>query len=107
VGQRAKLTEADFTAQVLAFARLHGWLTAHFRPARTKTGWRTAVSGQGKGFPDVILARERIVVAELKIGRNKVTPEQQQWLSAFRAAGVEAFVWTEQSWPEIESVLRR
>jgi hypothetical protein len=30
---------------VIELAKLRGWRTAHFRPARTAHGWRTAVLG--------------------------------------------------------------
>lgn len=101
------ITEAEFQRQVLALAKIQGWLRAHFRPARTKRGWRTAVAGDGKGFPDLVLLRgRRLVVAELKVGRRKTTPEQDHWLDAFRAASnAEVFVWRPRDWPQIEEVL--
>lgn len=103
-----KVTEAEFTTQVLKLAKLRGWRSAHFRPAETKKGWRTAVQGDGKGFPDLVLLRgEDIIVAELKVGRNKPTTEQEEWLEAFNRANVSAWVWTPNDWPEIESRLGR
>ncbi|HJZ56769.1 MAG TPA: hypothetical protein VKE74_17510 [Gemmataceae bacterium] len=97
--------EAGFTQAVIQLARLHGWRCAHFRAARTVGGWRTPVSGD-VGFPDLVLARrERLVVAELKIGRGRPTDEQSAWLSAFTAAGVQAFIWTPELWTEIEETL--
>jgi hypothetical protein len=103
----ARLTEAAFTRQVLALARLCGWKSAHFRPGLTRKGeWRTAVQGDGKGFPDLLLVRgDRVVVAELKTNAGKPTKEQGEWLFAFRLAGVEAYVWKPLSWPVIERVL--
>jgi VRR-NUC domain len=100
------ITEAEFLAQVLELARLCGWLCAHFRPARTNRGWRTAVQGDGAGWPDLLLAKgERLVVAELKVARRKLTAAQQQWLTAFRRAGVPAYVWRPEAWDEIQAVL--
>jgi hypothetical protein len=100
------MTEREFTAQVLALARLHGWRSAHFRPARTRHGWRTAVAGDGQGFPDLILVRRTaIVAAELKVESNKPTPEQIAWLEAFRAAGAQAYIWKPECWSDIERVL--
>ena len=103
-----KITEDEFMRQVLELAKLRGWRTAHFRPARTKTGWRTAVSGDGKGFPDLILLRgNRMIVAELKVGNNTATPEQEAWIDAFaEVPGVLAFIWHPEDWPEIETVLK-
>lgn len=100
-------TEAGFTAAVIQFARLYGWRVAHFRPARTAKGWRTSVQGDGAGFPDLVLIRgDVLVVAELKCGANRPTPEQAVWLAAFRSAGIRAHVWYPDDWPTIEDVLR-
>lgn len=100
-------SEAAFTRQVLQFARLLRWRTAHFRPGLTQSGrWVTAVQGDGAGFPDLLLARgPRLVVAELKVGRNKPTEAQEDWLRAFNAAGVEAYVWRPEQWQAIERFL--
>lgn len=98
-------TEAEFLRMVLQLAKLRGWYTYHARPARTARGWRTAVQGDGVGWMDLLCVRERVIVAELKVGRGKLTPEQSAWLSAFREAGVGAFVWTPNDWPEIERVM--
>jgi hypothetical protein len=104
---KAQPTEAEFTRQVIQLAGLRGWRSAHFRPGLTKGGqWRTAVQGHGKGFPDLVLVKPgRVVVAELKVGRNAPTPEQREWLAAFAAAGVPAFVWTPGQWADIERAL--
>lgn len=103
----AKLSEAEFTTQVIAFARLHRWRVAHFRPGRTKDGgWRTAVQGDGAGYPDLVMLRGAcLLVAELKVGKNKPTPAQLEWLEAWRAVGAEVHVWTPAHWPEIEAAI--
>ena len=77
------ISEADFMGSVIEEAHLRGWLCAHFRPARTKHGWVTAVSADGAGFPDICLARDgQVVFLELKSATGRVTPEQQRWLDA-------------------------
>jgi hypothetical protein len=102
----AGISEPEFLAQVLALARLRGWRSIHVRPARTARGWRTAVQGDGVGFPDLLLLRSgKLVVAELKAGRGRPTAEQLAWMQAFEAAGAGVYVWTPASWAEIESVL--
>lgn len=105
------MSEAEFTAQVIGFARLHGWRSAHFRPALTRSGrWTTAVQGDGKGFPDLVLVRGRppeLLFAELKVGRNKPTEEQAVWLAQLAATGVAAYLWCPEDWTEIEAVLSR
>ena len=103
------VTEAAFTRQVLALAKLHGWRTAHFRPGRTKAGgWRTAVQGDGKGFLDILALRgSDKFVAELKVGKGKLTPEQWSWYHAWRFSGVACFIWLPRNWPEIERILEK
>lgn len=102
----AKLTEADFTTQVIGLAKLCGWRVVHFRPALTGRGWRTALQGD-KGFPDLCMVREGVLLfAELKVGRNTTTAEQDDWLADLRGCLDTVYVWTPDSWPEIERVLR-
>jgi hypothetical protein len=93
----AKYTEREFQRDVLELARAHGWRRAHFAPARVRRGgkesYETPVRGDGRGFPDVILVREVVIVAELKTDTGRLTEDQRQWLAAFRAAGIAASVW--------------
>lgn len=100
-----QITEEEFLQQVLQLARLYRWRTAHFRPARTAAGWRTAVAGDGKGWPDLVLVRDVVIFAELKVAGRKPTPEQSQWIEALRAAGAQVHLWTPADWPEIEGIL--
>lgn len=99
--------EKDFQGAVIEMARLTGWRVAHFRPARTKHGWKTPVSADGVGFPDLILVRgDRLVIAELKSDTGKVSDEQTVWLDAFSGvANVEVFVWRPREWPEVVATL--
>ncbi len=102
-----KITEAEFLKQVIQLAKLHGWICAHFRPGMNRRGkWQTAVAGDGVGFPDVILLRKgRIIAAELKVGHNKTTAEQDVWLRRFQEAGAAAYVFRPENWDSIESIL--
>ena len=90
------MSERELQDWIVAAARLLSWRVAHYRPAWTKSGWWTPVSYDGQGFPDLVLCRERVVFAEIKVGRNKVSPEQTAWLEALREAGVAAHVWTDE-----------
>jgi VRR-NUC domain len=104
------LTERELQANVVFVARVFGFKCAHFRPAWTRKGWRTPVEGDAVGFPDLVLcAPGRLIFVELKCGRNKLTPEQSEWLEALRAAGQEAHVWTDRDWQTglVEAELRR
>lgn len=84
-----------------------GWLVAHTPPVSTERGWRTAVAADGKGFPDLVLVRDRLMVREIK-GTDSLSPEQKMWLEAFRKAGIDAGVWTPKEWRDgtIEKELR-
>lgn len=101
------ITEAEFMSQVLQFAKLRGWLVAHFRAGMTRSGrWATQCQADAAGFPDLLMVRgDRLIVAELKVGKNKTTDAQSMWLAAFTEAEVPAFVWYPNAWPEIEKVL--
>lgn len=103
--------ESDFQEQVIQLARLLRWRVAWFRPVRVQRRngtvyHETPVGADGKGWPDLILTRAgRLVAAELKSERGRLTAQQTAWLAALRAAGVEAHVWKPSDWPEIERIL--
>jgi hypothetical protein len=95
------MTETDLLRGVLDIAKVYGWRTLHVRPARTAHGWRTAVSGDGIGWPDVVAVRgSRIVAAELKAERGRLTPDQDRWLYDLAAAGVDVHVWRPSDYPD-------
>lgn len=78
-----------------------GWLVAHFRSARTAAGgWVTPVAADGRGFPDLVMVHPsvgRLLVVELKSQKGKVTPEQQEWLTAVMVVSDQApgqLVWS-------------
>ncbi len=100
-------TETDFLKQVAEMANLFGWRCAHFRPARTATGWRTPCQFDAKGWPDLVLVKgQKVIFAELKSANGKLSFEQLQWLEALRIAGQDIRVWTPECWPEIERTLK-
>ena len=93
------VTEKELTANVISMARLFGWRIAHFRSVETKRrGWQTPVQGDGTGYPDLCLARDRIVFIELKVGRNKLTAEQETWRDWILQAGGEWHLLTDKDW---------
>jgi hypothetical protein len=98
-------TETGFQDTVAAYAHLHGWAVAHARPAQTVAGWRTPWQYDGKGFPDLILVRDRIVYAEIKTDRGRPDPDQTVWLNALAAAGGETYLWRPRDWPDIQQTL--
>jgi hypothetical protein len=73
------MTEAQFTDTVVKLAQFNGWRAVHFRPARTKEGWRTAMTGD-RGFVDVVLARRGVVLhIELKKQDGAMRAGQREW----------------------------
>ena len=98
-------TEAEFQEAVAQYAHLRGWRVAHWRPAHTTSGWRTAVQYDAKGFPDLVLVRDRLLFAELKSATRRLTRDQSGWISALSRAGCDAVVWRPSDWPEIERTL--
>jgi hypothetical protein len=62
----------------------------------------TAYKGHA-GLPDLILAREGVVLlVELKSEKGKVSLDQQAWIDAAHPFG---YVWAPRDWPEVEEVL--
>lgn len=104
---RLSETERGFQQAVIQLAKFHHWRVHHGDIGRGRSGkWLTPQLGD-KGFPDLVLSRPgRLIVAELKVGRNKLTPEQGEWLALMSTVpGVEACIWRPEKWAEIERTL--
>jgi hypothetical protein len=105
---RPRESEAGFQRAVIDLARLMGFRVAHFRAAQTGKGWRTPVQADGAGFPDLLMVRGgRVIAAELKAERGRVSDEQLAWLDALAAAGVEVAVWRPRDWGRVVATLAR
>lgn len=87
------MNEREFQDAVIELCRHYGVRIAHFRPARTERGWRTAVAGDGAGFPDCVLVGRTVLYRELKADGGRLRPEQQVWIAKLRAAGEDVSVW--------------
>ena len=101
-------SEAYFQRRVIDLAHFWGWRVAHFRPAQNARGdWRTAVAGDGKGLPDLVLVRDgALIFAELKRQDGKVSPEQKTWLEELnKTPGVTVCVWRPADWQLIVELL--
>lgn len=92
------MNESDLLAAVLSVCKLYGWRTLHIRPARTEKGWRSALQGDGVGWPDLLMVRVRILAVELKSDTGQVTDAQDNWLNVLTRAGVETHVWRPADW---------
>lgn len=105
-----RLTESQFMGQVVELAALFGFASVHFRPAQTSRGWRTPVQGPlGKGWPDLVLVRDRdgrLIFAELKDAKGKLSAEQVQVLDILRTTPAEVYVWRPADIDAIAELLR-
>ena len=103
------LTEREWQQQVTQLAELCGWQWAHWRPAMTKHGWRTPVSGPiGAGHPDLLLAhpgRHEALLVELKTNAGRVTHEQRTVHAILRRSGLRVEVWTPRDWGKVVETL--
>lgn len=92
-----KLTEKQFQDQVIQLAKLFGWLVYHTYDSRRSVA----------GFPDLILLRRgEMIVAELKVGKNKPSTDQNRWLNEFGLVSeANVFVWYPEHWDLIQARL--
>lgn len=92
-----RITERRFQAQIIAYATLMNWRYYHTHNSKNSP----------KGFPDLVLIRRpRVVWAEIKAQRTRVTDDQHAWLEELRASGQEVFVWRPSDWRQVETILR-
>lgn len=104
----AQPSEREFERAVVELAHLYGFKVAHFRPARTGSGWRTAVSYDGAGFPDLVLVhpiRGLHWYRELKVGNNKLDDNQASWQCWLISAGANYDTWRPRDWDDIVAAL--
>ena len=86
------ITERQFMQMVIDLARLQHWLPYHTHDSRRSD----------PGFPDVVMVRgERLIFAELKAEKGRVSAAQTFWLDALRATGAEVYVWRPSDWETI------
>ncbi len=90
------ILEKEFMQQVAQLAGIRGWKVYHTYDSSKSVA----------GFPDMLLIRGRqMLVFELKVGKRRTTPEQEDWLRAFCEAGVGAYTLRPTDWPLIERLL--
>jgi hypothetical protein len=103
-------SESEFQAKVIQAAHLFGYRVAHFRPALTKRGWRTAVSADGEGYFDLTLANPiqcRVIYAECKSETGKLSPKQKEWADVMLKAGQEVYCWRPSQFDEVAKILQK
>lgn len=102
------ITEANWMNLVAEYARVHGWLVAHFRPSLSGGKHMTAVQYDGAGFLDLVMVRKgELIFAEVKREvRSEVTPEQARWIDELLTVeGIRVVVWRPSDWPKVQKWL--
>lgn len=92
--QHRTLSEKQYQSQITSLASNYGWRWAHFSDSRKQVRPGVFVGDKdAAGFPDLVLVRPpEVVVIEVKKELGKTTDEQEEWLAAFEACGIDAFV---------------
>lgn len=90
--------EKRFTDSVRLAARQLGWMEYHtYRSTRSTPG-----------FPDLVLIKPpRLIWAELKMPRGRITEPQRHWFRSLVLSGQECYIWRPSDWDEILRILQR
>lgn len=98
--RRARLiTESELQQAIIDCVHAMGGVVAHFRPAKTAHGWRTAVAADGKGFPDlVICVNGRTLFRELKRMGMPLAEHQENWKRWLGWNGADWGLWRPMDW---------
>ena len=93
--------EYQFQQSIIQLAEWNKWMVYHVTNVRGRLRSPTSV-----GFPDLVLLRgSRIIFAELKTEKGKLTKAQVRWIDSLKEAGQKAVVWRPQDWDEICRIL--
>ena len=93
------MTESELKSAVIEMARMYKWKIHHDRPSQNSKGrWSTAIEGDA-GFPDIVLARDGIVLfVELKSTKGRLSDGQTEWLAALSGGCNTVEVWRPVDW---------
>ncbi len=91
------VSEKSWMRTVTDAAKLLGWVCFHTYDSRRSE----------PGFPDLTLVKgDRLIFAELKTERGKLSPVQHLWLDMLGQTRAECYVWKPSQWDEVERVLK-
>ena len=97
---KLKTTEADLREQIRTLCKLYGWLM-YFT-------WNSRNSPSG--FPDLVLVNPRqgrVIFAELKTDKGRLTQQQDEWIGALRMCEQsEVHIWRPDDITEIARILK-
>ena len=107
------MSERALLRAIIDLAHMYGWRVAHFRPGMSsrvdelgRPVWVTPVQADGRGFPDLVCVRDRVLFIEAKSEAGELASAQRDWRDAIAAAGGEHYVFRPSDWLQIEGVLR-
>ena len=92
----ADISEKAFRQQVIDLAKIFGY--------KCYFSWTSIHSP--RGFPDLVLCKDRVVFAELKTEIGKTSPYQDEWIDALTRAGQEVYLWRPSQIEQIAEILR-
>ncbi len=91
------MSEQEWQRTITELATTLNWAWYHTHDSRRSPA----------GFPDLVLTRERVIFAELKRQRGRLTYEQHRWRCQLIEAGAEHYVWRPSDYPQVEQILRQ
>jgi hypothetical protein len=96
---RLRVTEEDCQQQIIDLAGFYRWdRRYHTHDSRRSVG----------GFPDLVMVHvrdKRVIFAEIKAMKGKLSPEQLAWLWDLATAGAEVYVFHPANWNLVVDVL--
>lgn len=91
------LTEKEWMGQVVQLARSLGWATYH-----------PLISMKSQpGFPDLVMAKDRVIFVELKTAKGNLSEHQERWREHLLNAGAEYHLWRPDDATIVLQTLRR
>lgn len=103
---RHSVSEAEFQRQIIQLAELHHWRVGHFHDSRRQVRPGVMVGDKyAAGIPDLVLVRERVIWAELKAEKGRISISQRLWLSDLARAGAEVYLWRPSDLEEAQRIL--
>jgi hypothetical protein len=98
---KRRTPEKDFQDTVLQWARMLNWKCFYLPDwmyriamASMKRARRGDRDWPDPGFPDLILLKPgRLIVAELKSPKGRVSPDQKEWHTLLASVGITVHVW--------------